>query len=234
MREGCPLWRKEKGCPMSYENVSDFEIRRQIVETAHLCAAAGLANAFEGNISIRKGDRVWCTPTQTSKELLTEGQVIVLDMDGNQLEGELKPTSEILLHLVCYRERPDVSSVVHCHPIYSTAFAQAGVDFVDDACPELQILFGGKIPCIPYGMPGTPAITYGLDKVLPDYDVVLLGSHGVVAVAETPLRGYSKIQSGESIVKIYAARKELFGDKDCSLTPEECELLKAKYFAGRK
>ena len=219
---------------MGYESTSDYEIRRQIVETAHLCAAAGLANAFEGNISIRKGDRVWCTPTQTSKELLTEGQVIVLDMEGNQLEGELRPTSEVLLHLVCYRERPDVSSVVHCHPIYSTAYAQAGEDFVDDACPELQMFFGGRIPCLPYGTPGTPAITSGLDEVLPQYDVILLGNHGVVAVADTPLRGYSKIQSAESIIKIYAARKELFGDKDCSLSPEECELLKGKYFAGRK
>lgn len=219
---------------MSYENVSDFEIRRQIVETAHLCAAAGLANAFEGNISIRKGHRVFCTPTQTSKELLTEGQVIVLDMDGKQLEGELKATSEILLHLACYRERPDACSVVHCHPIYSTAFAQACEDFVDDACPELQILFGGKLPCIPYGTPGTPAITYGLEDVLPDYDVVLLGSHGVVAVAETPLRGYSKIQSGESIVKIYAARKELFGNRDCTLPQSEIDLLRGKYFANRR
>lgn len=219
---------------MSYENVSDYEIRTQIVECAHLCASAGLANAFEGNISVRKGDRVFCTPTQTSKELLTEDQVIVLDMEGRQLEGVLKPTSEILMHLVCYRERADVSAVVHCHPVYSTAWAQACEDFVDDACPELQMLFGGKIPCIPYGTPGTPAIASGLDKVLPDYDVVLLGSHGVVAVAETPLKGYSKIQSGENIVKIFAARKALFGERDCSLPADELELLRAKYYGGRK
>ena len=85
------------------------------------------------------------TPSGNSKELLTEGKIICVDMDGKVLEGELAPTSETPMHTICYTLRDDVESVVHCHAPYCTAFAQANMAYDDPASPEFQILFG-KVP----------------------------------------------------------------------------------------
>ena len=206
-----------------YDNVPDYEIKRQIVEVAQMMNRKGLVGTYEGNISVRKGNKVYETPSGNSKELLTEGKISCVDMDGKVLE-ELAPTSETPMHTICYTLRDDVESVVHCHAPYCTAFAQANMAYDDPASPEFQILFG-KVPCLKYGTPGSPDIIAELPKYIQDYDVVFLQNHGVLAVGSTPLEAYSRIMSVEMLLQVYYIRKTLFPNAQCDLPAEELEVL---------
>lgn len=217
----------------TYENVPDYEIKREIVEIAHMMNRKGLVGTYEGNISARKGDKVYETPSGNSKELLTEGRIITVDMDGNLIEGELAPTSETPMHTKCYTLRDDVNAVVHCHAPYCTAFAQANAAYEDPASPEFQILFG-KVPCIKYGTPGSPEIIEELPKYIADYDVVFLQNHGVLGVGETVLEAFSKIMSVEMLLQTYFIRKMLFPEVNCDLPTEELEVLMRMHDSKRK
>jgi hypothetical protein len=88
--------------------------------------AKGFAAANDGNITVRLSDKeILCTPTMVSKGFMKPEDICKVDYEGKQLAGTRKRTSECLLHLSVYKERPDVQAVVHCHPPYATAFAVA-------------------------------------------------------------------------------------------------------------
>lgn len=210
---------------MGYENVPDYEIKRQIVEVAQMMNRKGLVGTYEGNISARKGNKVYETPTGHSKELLTEGQIICVDMKSMEvLEGELAPTSETPMHTTCYTLRDDVHAVVHCHAPYCTAFAQANQEYIDKAAPEATILFG-KVPVLKYGTPGSLDIIAEFPKYIQDYDVVFLQNHGVLGVGGTVLEAFSKIMSVEMLLQTYFIRKMLFPEVNCDLPADELEKL---------
>ena len=204
--------------------MKDYEIKKSIVDVAQMLNRKGLVGPYEGNISVKDGDRVYLTPSGHSKELLTEGQIIITDLEGNLLEGQLKPTSETPMHTKCYELRPDINAVVHCHAPYATAYAQANIPVESKVSPEFMLLFG-KVPVIPYGTPGTLDIIAGLEDVIKDYDVVLLANHGVLAVGATPLEAFSKTMSLEMLLQTEFIRKVIAGDKNTDLPEEECKAL---------
>lgn len=204
--------------------MTDYEIKKSIVDVAQMMNRKGLVGTYEGNISVKDGERVYLTPSGHSKELLTEGQIIVTDAKGNLLEGQLKPTSETPMHTRCYELRPDIHAVVHCHAPFATAYAQANLAIESKVSPEFMLLFG-KVPVIPYGTPGTLDIIAGLDEVIKDYDVVLLANHGVLAVGDTPLEAFSKTMSLEMLLQTEFIRKVIAGDKNTDLPEEECKTL---------
>ncbi|MFZ2756221.1 MAG: class II aldolase/adducin family protein [Atopobiaceae bacterium] len=207
-----------------YDKVPDDEIRRQICEVAHMMAVRDMANGFEGNISVRKGDRVFETPSQTSKELLRPEQVVVVSTEGDLLEGAGRPTSETPMHLNCYDLRDDVFSVVHCHAPYCTAYAQAEEDFSDKASAECQVMFG-RVPCLSYGTQGTLDIIAELPAHVDDHDVFLLAHHGVLAVGISPLQAFDRILALENLIRTQAIRRTLFEGRDCDLPESELETL---------
>lgn len=207
--------------------MKDFEIKRQIVEVCHMMAENGIVGTYEGNVSMKDGDRVYLTPSGQSKKLQTEGKIIVTDLDGNVLEGQLKPTSETPMHTACYKLRDDIGAVVHCHAPFATAYAQACKSIESKNSPEFIMLFG-KVPCLPYGRPGTLDIIKGLEDYIMDYDVVLLGNHGVLAVGKDAYEAYSKTLSLEMLLKTEFVRKVLHGDVSNDLPEEEVEILMKK------
>ena len=88
----------------------------------------GFVASNDGNISCRVSEtELWTTPTGVSKGFMTEEMLVKVDLDGNLLSGERKPSSEIRMHLRVYRENPQVKSVVHAHPPVATSFAIAGI-----------------------------------------------------------------------------------------------------------
>lgn len=202
----------------------DYEIKKEIVDVCHMMADAGIVGTYEGNVSVRDGDRVYLTPSGQSKALQTEGKIIVCDLDGKVLEGQLKPTSETPMHTECYKLRDDIGAVVHCHAPYATAYAQANKSIESKNSPEFIMLFG-KVPCLAYGTPGTLDIIKDLKDYIMDYDVVLLANHGVLSVGKTAHEAYSKIMSLEMLLKTEFVRKVLHGDVSNDLPEEEVEML---------
>ena len=100
------------------------QLKEEICDIGRRIYNKGFAAGNDGNISFRLGpNEVLCTPTMISKGFMKPSDLCIVDMEGNQLAGQRKRSSEILLHLTIMKERPDVNSVVHCHPPHATAFA---------------------------------------------------------------------------------------------------------------
>ena len=207
--------------------MKDYEIKRDIVRVGRMLSDRGLVGTYEGNISVRRGDRLFVTPSGHSKELLTEAQILTCDLAGNVLEGELTPTSEIPMHTLCYELRPDISSVIHSHAPYATAFAQANLPVENRISPEFLMLFG-KVPLLRYGRPGTPDIIADLPQYIDEYDVYLLANHGVLAVGGDVMEAFSKSLSLEMLLQTEFIRRSVAGGTDSSLSDEEVEALLLK------
>ena len=161
---------------------SPFEIKKEICEVGHKLWAKGFVAANDGNISVKISENeYYCTPTGVSKGDLTPDMIIKVDKDGKKLEGKLNPSSEIKMHMRVYRERPDVTAVVHAHPPVATAFTVADIDLDQYILPE-AVLTIGDVPTCDYGTPSTMEIPDSLDPYLQDHDAFLLRNHGALTV----------------------------------------------------
>jgi L-fuculose-phosphate aldolase len=183
--------------------------RNDIIEICKRIYSKGWVAANDGNVSIRLGpDTVLCTPTGMSKGYLTAGQLIKVDMDGNKLEGELEPSSEVKMHIDVYKQRKDVNSVVHAHPPYATGFAVAGIAL--DKCVLPEVIFSiGSIPLTKYGTPSTSEIPDNVRKYLKDHSVFLLENHGALSVGPDVYKAYYRMESLELFAKISLIANQL-------------------------
>ncbi|MBQ8230260.1 MAG: class II aldolase/adducin family protein [Clostridia bacterium] len=161
---------------------SPFEIKKEICEVGLKLWQKGFVAANDGNISVKISDNeYYCTPTGVSKASLTPDMIIKVDKDGKKLEGKLNPSSEIKMHMRVYRERPDVTAVVHAHPPVATAFTVADIDLDQYVLPE-AVLTIGAVPTCDYGTPSTMEIPDSLDPYIQDHDAFLLRNHGALTV----------------------------------------------------
>lgn len=161
---------------------SPFEIKKEICEVGRKLWLKGFVAANDGNISVKVSENeFYCTPTGVSKGDLTPDMIIKVDRDGKKLEGKLNPSSEIKMHMRVYRERPDVTAVVHAHPPVATAFTVADIDLDQYILPE-AVLTIGNVPTCDYGTPSTMEIPDSLDPYLQNHDAFLLRNHGALTV----------------------------------------------------
>lgn len=166
------------------------KIKQEICEIGDRLYKKGFAAANDGNISYRVSENeVVCTPTMISKGFMKPDDLCVVDMDGNQVSGRRKRTSEIKLHLAIMKRRPEVKSVVHCHPPHATAFGIAREPVPQCVLPEVEI-FLGDVPIARYETPGGQDFA---DTILPFVDksnVIILANHGTVSWGETVEKAY--------------------------------------------
>jgi L-fuculose-phosphate aldolase len=166
------------------------KIKQQICEIGDRLYKKGFAAANDGNISYRVSEReVVCTPTMISKGFMKPEDLCVVDMEGNQIAGRRKRTSEIMLHLAIMKSRPEIKSVVHCHPPHATAFGIAREPVPQCVLPEVEI-FLGDVPITKYAIPGGKDFA---DTILPfvaKTNVIILANHGTVSFGETVEKAY--------------------------------------------
>src|SRR5206468_699012 len=156
----------------------------------------------DGNISVRLDDeRVLVTPTGMSKGMMKTSDLVIVDMNGHKLKGRREVTSEIGMHLLIYRMRPDVNAVVHAHPRTATGFAAAGIALNQPLVCEVVIGLG-QIPLAPYGTPGTPELAETLEPLIPDFDAILMANHGVVTYGPDLQSAYMKMETVEHFAQI--------------------------------
>jgi L-fuculose-phosphate aldolase len=159
---------------------TEREYRQDIVEVGRYVWQKGWTAANDGNISIRLDDeRILCTPTGVCKGLMHVDDLIIVDRKGNKIEGRLKGTTEIAMHLAVYDLRPDIRAVLHAHPPVATGFATAGRALNLALLPEV-IIGLGCVPLVGYGLPGTPEIIEPMLPMIPKYDALMMGNHGAV------------------------------------------------------
>ncbi len=188
------------------------KLRAELVDVSHALHARGWVANHDGNLTARLGEgRFLATPTAVSKAQVRPETLIVVDDSGAVVAGTRKSFSEIKLHLAAYRVRPDVACVVHAHPPTATGFAVAGVDIGPPFMAEPVVSLGPKIPLVPFGMPGDPALDAALADALRGADVVMLANHGVLAVGPDLETCMLRIELVEHISKIALVAKQLGG-----------------------
>ena len=152
--------------------------RERIVAAARRLAGDGQVTGTAGNVSERAGELVAVTPTGGALGSLTPEQVAVVDLDGEQVDGELRPTSELGLHLGVYR-RYGAGAVVHTHPPYATTLS-----CVLDELPVVHyqlLALGGPVRVAPYATFGTDELAEATLDALRDRAAALMASHGAIA-----------------------------------------------------
>jgi L-fuculose-phosphate aldolase len=165
-------------------------IKQEICEIGRRLYQKGFAAANDGNITYRISDHeVICTPTQICKGFMKPDDLCTVDMEGNQLSGRRKRTSEVMLHLAILKARPDVKSVVHCHPPHATAFGIAREPVPQCVLPEVEI-FLGDVPITKYAIPGGEEFANTVIPFVSKTNVIILANHGTVSYGETVERAY--------------------------------------------
>ncbi len=171
-------------------NGNVFQIKKDICDIGRRLYNKGFAAANDGNISVRIGENeVLCTPTMHSKGFLKPDDICTIDMTGKQIAGRKKRSSEALLHLEIYKRRPDVRSVVHCHPPHATAFAVAREPIPQCVLPEVEV-FLGDVPITKYETPGGQAFADTITPFVDKTNVIILANHGTVSYGEDVERAY--------------------------------------------
>lgn len=166
------------------------KIRQEICDIGQRLYARGFAAGNDGNISYRLSDNVVvCTPTQICKGFMKTDDLCTVDMDGKQLSGKRKRTSEVLLHLEIYRGDPAAKSVVHCHPPHATAFGLARVDIPSCILPEVEV-FLGIVPRAEYETPGGESFARTVRPFVGQANTVVLSNHGTVSWGPSVERAY--------------------------------------------
>lgn len=167
--------------------ISEYRLRQEIIRVTRTVAAQKLVRSSDGNISIRLDDnRFLVTPSGLYKMSMEADDALIVDFEGKLLQGRegLRPTSELNMHLEVYRQRPDVSAVLHAHPPYATALTIAGLPFPTDYMPEVLLALG-NVPTAPYARPGTAALAESIREPIRNHNNILLSHHGSLSIGRT-------------------------------------------------
>jgi L-fuculose-phosphate aldolase len=161
--------------------------------------------ATEGNLSVRLADgRILTTPTSMNKGMLTPEDLIITNLEGQQLCGVRNASSELAMHLLFYRLRPDVQAICHAHPPTATGFAAAGRGLGMKLLPRM-IAGLGQIPLVRYATPGTPELSDAIEPYVHGYDALLLANHGAVACGPDIATAFFRMEAIEHSAKITLA-----------------------------
>lgn len=201
--------------------------REEIVRLGQWMHERGFVAATDGNVSVRLDrKRVLVTPTGMSKGMMRPQDLVVVDMEGRKLKGRRNVSSEIGMHMLIYRLRPDVNAVVHAHPPTATGYAAAGVPLNEALCSEVVIALG-SIPLARYGTPGTPELAEALAPLIPHHDAILMANHGVVAYGEDLQKAAMKMETVEHFAQI-ALVTHLLGKQQLLSQEEIAKLMLAR------
>ena len=207
-------------------NQLEWNLRKDICEVGKRLYAAGFMTGSDGNLSTILGpDEVLVTPSRLCKGSLTPDQIVKIDRQGNQLSGDYPPTVEVAMHLAAYEERPDICAVAHCHPPILVAFTVAGLNLPTNVLPEIEVMFGGKIPLAPYATPGSNDLANSIRESMrvKENSVVLLDHHGILAIGRDIYQAAIRVEHAEAAARVIYYARQLGGEKP--LAPNSLEKL---------
>jgi L-fuculose-phosphate aldolase len=187
----------------------ESSLRADIVEVGRRMYAREYTDSNAGNISVRLGaDRLLMTPKSVCKGFMTPDMMCITDLDGRKLEGDRDPSTEMLMHLEVYRQRPDVRAVVHAHPPTATGFAVAGIP-LDRAVLAEVLTTLGSVPIAEYATPSTAELPEAVRKYIKAHDGMLLANHGALTVGPDVMAAYYKMETIEHFAKISLVARTL-------------------------
>ena len=193
--------------------MDESSARKIICEIGKLLYERSYVVSSDGNVSIRLDENtVLATPTMTCKGRMTEESLALTDMEGKPL-GDKRASSELAMHLLIYRERPDIKAVCHAHPPHGTAFAVAGLA-IDKPILSEVILTLGCVPLTDYGTPSTDELTESMKPFVEHHNALLMANHGAVAYGGDLWQAFDRLETLEHTAKIAILAKALGGAND--------------------
>ncbi|NNC90169.1 MAG: class II aldolase/adducin family protein [Akkermansiaceae bacterium] len=211
--------------PQSPGDIRDFFHSREVEELKHrMCDIGrrmwerGYTDGNGGNLTIRVGDNlVLCTPTLISKGFMKPEDMALIDLEGNQLAGRRKRTSECLTHMAIMKRQPKAKACCHAHPPHATAFAVAGVQPPTCMIPEAEV-FLGQIGMAEYQTPGTPANAVAVGEAAIDHMAVLMLNHGVITWGKDIEDSYWKMENTDAYCQTVLMATQLKGSDLLTIT----------------
>ena len=175
--------------------------RREIAKTALALSRTGLVVNTSGNVSIRVDNHAVITPSGYSYENLAAEDILVLDMDGNPVDGDLLPSSETPLHLSVYDSDAGINAIVHTHSVYATAVSTLVTEL---PAIHYQIAdLGGPVPVAPYQTFGTLELARSVTNAIKGRSAALMQNHGAVTVADTVEQALARSVTLEWLARVY-------------------------------
>jgi L-fuculose-phosphate aldolase len=185
-----------------------------------------LTTTSGGNISVKSGDVVLITPSTLDKGRITGEQIGVMDMDGNMITENLKPSIETRLHLEIYRKRPDVAAAVHAHPLAASAYA-ASTRKINTALLAESYAIIGEIAYAGYHCIGTSELARETAAAVSAANCVIMKNHGALAVGKTLLEAFDRLEVLENTARLNLICESVFKDSISPLARSELHALDA-------
>lgn len=179
----------------------DLTLRGAAVAALRRLDALGFNRGSTGNLSVRDGAGMWITPTGMGADDIGADDLVWMGWDG-AVRGRWKPSSEWHFHRAAYVARPDLAAVVHAHSVHATALA-----CLERPLPAFHYMVavagGDSVPCVPYHLFGTEALSQAVAAALHDRDACLMAHHGLVAAGPTLARALKVAIEIESLCEVY-------------------------------
>ena len=215
-----------------FESPEIQQLKDQICDVGRRLWQRAYVDGNGGNLAIRVAEDIaLCTPTLVSKGFLKPTDLCFVDLEGNQLCGAKKRTSEILMHLQIMKRQPRAVATVHCHPPYATGFAVAGITPPTCMIPEYEVF--SSVAVAPYRTPGTPEMGQLVADLVDQHNTILMANHGVVSWSHNNVEdAYFKMEILEAYCRTVLVAAQL-GKPANTMTPAQLQdLLKIKQSLG--
>jgi L-ribulose-5-phosphate 4-epimerase len=203
-------------------------LRIELVEAGKTISRSGMVASTQGNISVcdREQQLMAITPSGMDYELTTPEDIVVTDLYGKVVDGKRRPSSELLVHAYYYRERQDITGLVHTHSPFATALSLVNKE-VPPVMAQLAEAVGGSVPVAPFVIGGSEELGRVSLEIMGDKNAVLLKNHGVIAVGKDLASAMFVAMMVEDTAKVYTYAC-IHGTPD--LIPEEANVAIREWF----
>ncbi|MCR4431903.1 MAG: class II aldolase/adducin family protein [Tepidanaerobacteraceae bacterium] len=184
--------------------MTNLEMKKEVIRIARKADQMELCRHKSGNFSMidRKQNLVYITPSGISRDDLTPEKIVVVDLEGNVVDGDLHPSIETFMHITAYKVRPEAGGVAHTHSRYSTIFACMGKEIPPVSAEA--VLYGGKpVKVAEFAPPGSRELAQTIVEPMKESDVCLLKYHGIIAAGEDLEKALIKLIYVEEVAFLY-------------------------------
>lgn len=196
----------------------ELALRQEMIEVCRQLYQRGYTCGTEGNVSLRLSDKlILSTASNTCKGRIKASELLLSDLEGNLMPSMFqssgnKLSTELRMHLLSYKKRPDIKAIVHAHPTTAVGFTVAGKSLSDCVLPEVVCTLG-SIPTAPYATPSTDEVPESIAPYLDEHDAILLDHHGAITLGKDIWDAFYKMETVEHFAQTLLVAELLGGAK---------------------
>lgn len=177
------------------------ELKKELIYYGKIAGEKNFTPGYSGNLSARYGDKILITSSGSANGYLNENELVLMDFQGNLIEGDKKPSSEKMLHAKFYEIRPDVNYIIHVHSPFLSTFACCHIP-LDEPIMAENVFYFGEIPLAEYGLPSSKDLVDKTSVYFKDYNAVLMANHGFIVGDKTIKDAFLKLELAESYAQV--------------------------------